>query len=159
MSEVSRVQDGWSSHGWWIGDGEAPDDGPDLVARCGGPGMCPVCKSEKATLVSRVQEPDLTGKLVRWECQRQWFTARVGGTGTQRGTWRGEVVDPGNYVGLSLFAPKQAVKVGQWLPNLVGALLTVIDEETPGIGHPDEHDELCEETGCWSEIDGGGSRG
>ena len=26
---------------------------------------------------------------------------------------------------------------------------------TPGTGHPDEHDELCEETGCWSEIDGG----
>lgn len=79
--------------------------------------------------VSRVQEPDLTGKLVRWECDGQWLTARVEGTGTRRGTWRGSVVDPGNYIGLSMHAPKKTVRFGDWLPNLRGELLTVIDEE------------------------------
>lgn len=110
---------------------------------------------------SQVQEgPDLTGKLVRWECDGQWLTARIEGTGTRRATWRGTVVDPGNYIGLSPYAPKQTVRFRDWLPNLRAELLTVIDgQPAAGIGHPDEHDELCAETGCWSEIDGGGSRG
>lgn len=73
---------------------------------------------------------DLTGKLVRWESKGQWLTARVDFPGP-RGIWVGTVVDPGNYVGLSEFAPKQAARPGDRLPNLRSELLTVI-AEAPG---------------------------
>jgi hypothetical protein len=86
---------------------------------------------------SQVQDgPDLVGKLVRWECQGQWLTARVDGAGMRDATWRGTVVDPGNYHGLSDFAPKQALYVGDTVPNLRAALLTVVDEATPSMGAP-----------------------
>jgi hypothetical protein len=77
---------------------------------------------------------DLTGKLVRWDNKGQWFTARVtgGDGGSGRGSWTGEVVDPGNYIGLSEFAPKQALHVGQELPNLRPELLAVLDEPACG---------------------------
>ncbi len=82
-----------------------------------------------------VPNGDLTGKLVRWEFGGQWLTARVAGTGTTRDSLRGEVVDPGNYVGLNsdLFGP-DPVQAGTWLPNLLRHLLTVIDETQPGDG-------------------------
>jgi len=79
---------------------------------------------------------DMIGKLVRWEHDRgQWFTARVtgGDGGSGRGSLVGEVVDPGNYVGVSEFAPKQALEFGAEMPNLRPELLTVIDEEAPGV--------------------------
>jgi hypothetical protein len=74
------------------------------------------------------EKTDLTGKLVRWDCDGQWLTARVEGTGTRRGSWRGEVVDGGNFTGLSPFATKQALRAGDFVPNLRSELLTVIDE-------------------------------
>lgn len=76
---------------------------------------------------------DLDGKLVRWEYGGQWLTARVAGTGTFRDSVRGEVVDPGNYVGLNsdLFGP-QAVAVGTWLPNLRRDYLTIVGEQPSG---------------------------
>jgi hypothetical protein len=92
----------------------------------------------------------LIGKLVRWERGRQWLIARVDGTGTRRGRWRGTVVNPGNYIGLSEFAPKQALGVGDVLPNLHPELLTMIDEsascscEYPyPVGVWDEHHPNC----------------
>lgn len=77
---------------------------------------------------------DMIGKLVRWEHRGQWFTARVtgGDGGSGRGSLTGEVVDPGNYVSLSMFAPKQPLKVGVELPNLALDLLTVVDESAAG---------------------------
>lgn len=77
---------------------------------------------------------DMIGKLVRWESDGQWLTARVSGTGAFRDSWRGEVVDPGNFVGLNadLFGPER-VKVGTWLPNLKADLVTVIDEEVSDV--------------------------
>jgi hypothetical protein len=74
---------------------------------------------------------DLTGELVRWESRGQWLTARVDFPGP-RGIWVGTVVDPGNYIGLSEAAPKQAVKAGDRLPNLRSELLTVITEAPVG---------------------------
>jgi hypothetical protein len=73
---------------------------------------------------------DLIGKLVRWECRGQWFTARVtdGDGGSGRGSFVGEVVDPGNFSGMSPFATEECLRVGQELPNLVADCLTVIDE-------------------------------
>jgi len=73
---------------------------------------------------------DLTGSLVRWEYEGQWFTARItedvcSSAGSR---WIGEVVDPGNFIGLSEFAPKQVLRVGQRVPNLLSGLLTVIGE-------------------------------
>lgn len=73
----------------------------------------------------------MIGKLVRWQHERgQWFTARVTGYdgGSGRGSLTGVVVDPGNYIGVSEFAPKQAWRVGDVVPNLVRDLITVIDE-------------------------------
>lgn len=75
---------------------------------------------------------DLLGLLVRWECDGQWLTARVGDTGTLPNSWRGEVVDPGNYVGLNadLFAPR-TVEPGTWLFNLHTGYLTIVSEPEP----------------------------
>lgn len=77
-----------------------------------------------------MSDTDMIGKLVRWENRGQWFTARVtgGDGGSGRGSYLGEVVDPGNYTGLSPFAPKEWLRVGQELPNLRPELLAVIDE-------------------------------
>lgn len=74
--------------------------------------------------------PDvMIGKLVRWESDGQWLVARVTGEGFGTGdSLRGEVVDPGNYIGLSPFAPKVSLKVGDVVPNLQPDLITVIDE-------------------------------
>lgn len=37
----------WTSHGHWYGEGDPPaQGGPDLVARCGGPAICPKCAVE-----------------------------------------------------------------------------------------------------------------
>lgn len=80
---------------------------------------------------------DMIGKLVRWEHERgQWFTAKVTGhrPGAGGGTFTGTVVDPGNYIGISIFAPKEALRVGQELPNLAPLLLTVVDESGSGVG-------------------------
>ena len=76
---------------------------------------------------------DMIGTLVRWERRGQWLTARIDFPGP-RGIWVGTVVDPGNYVGLSEFAPKQALQVGDRLPNLRGELLTVIAENVTAVG-------------------------
>lgn len=84
-----------------------------------------------------MSDNDMTGKLVRWEHESgQWFTARVTGhrPGAGGGTYEGTVVDPGNYIGLSMFAPKQVLRVGQELPNLAPMLLTVIGEEVSDVG-------------------------
>lgn len=75
----------------------------------------------------------LIGKLVHWEFKGQWFTARIvedglNGTGTR---WIGEVVDPGNYIGLSEFTPGKALTVGERVPNLLEALLRVVPEAAP----------------------------
>jgi len=63
----------------------------------------------------------MIGKLVRWERDGQWFTAKVHGTGVIRGSWAGEVVDPGNW-GHPL--REKALAVGEWLPNLHEEFLT-----------------------------------
>lgn len=75
---------------------------------------------------------DLTGLLVRWEYAEQWLTARVAGTGTLRDSVRGEVVDPGNYVGLNadMFGPRPA-RVGEWMPNLSIDYVTIIGGHEP----------------------------
>lgn len=85
-------------------------------------------------------ERDLAGKLVRWECRGQWLTVRIYGTGAFRDSWRGEVVDPGNYVGLSsdLFGP-EPLEPGTWLHNLQTKLITVIDESASGSQVGDQH--------------------
>lgn len=71
----------------------------------------------------------MIGKLVRWEYEDQWFTAKVHGTGAMRGSWTGEVVDPGNFAGLATSHPffeEEPLSAGQWLPNLIGEYLTEI---------------------------------
>lgn len=82
-----------------------------------------------------MSDTDMIGKLVRWENKGQWFTARVTGYdgGSGRGSLTGEVVDPGNYIGLSEFAPKQVLKVGDELPNLRPDLLAVVEEEVSDV--------------------------
>lgn len=77
-----------------------------------------------------MSDDGMIGKLARWEHRGQWFTARVtgGDGGSGRGALVGEVVDPGNYIGLSEFAPKQALRIGHELPNLRPELLTVVEE-------------------------------
>lgn len=44
-----------------------------------------------------MSDVDMIGKLVRWECDGQWLTARVTGYdgGSGRGSLTGVVVDPG----------------------------------------------------------------
>lgn len=74
----------------------------------------------------------MIGKLVRWERKGQWFTARVTGKGHgASGTFAGVVVDPGNYTGVSVYAPKVALREGDSLPNLVPELITVIEGGDP----------------------------
>lgn len=74
---------------------------------------------------------DLVGRLVRWEYEGQWFTARItedgcSDTGAQ---WIGQVVDPGNFIGLNadLFGARP-LSAGERVPNLLSALFTVVDE-------------------------------
>lgn len=76
---------------------------------------------------------DLTGLLVRWDYNRQWFTARIKGTGTVRDSWRGVVVDPGNYTGFAtdVFGPRPA-PTGTWLPTLHLDHLTIVSTQQPG---------------------------
>jgi hypothetical protein len=76
-----------------------------------------------------MEPAEMIGKLVRWESDGQWLVARITGKGSgAAGSLAGEVVDPGNYTGLSSFAPKESVSVGDTLPNLLPDLITVIDE-------------------------------
>ena len=78
---------------------------------------------------------DLTGKLVRWENDGQWLIARVEGTGVARGSWRGSVADPGNFIGPAAASPyfaEERLNVGDPLPRLLPHLLTVIDESSAG---------------------------
>lgn len=39
----------YTTHGHWVGDGPPTEPGPELVARCGGPGLCPVCNQDAAS--------------------------------------------------------------------------------------------------------------
>lgn len=47
-----KIQMRWTRHGHWCGEGEPNEDDlrarPGLVARCGGPGMCPECAMDAA---------------------------------------------------------------------------------------------------------------
>jgi hypothetical protein len=73
---------------------------------------------------------DLVGKIVRWEWGGQWFTAKVHSTGVMRGSWAGEVVDPGNFTGMGGSHPyfeEERLTAGQWLPNLVGEFLVEVE--------------------------------
>lgn len=75
----------------------------------------------------------MTGKIVRWENDGQWFTALVHGKGAMRGSWRGEVLDPGNFTGMGGVHPyfvEEPLKLGQLLPNLLDELIT----EVPALG-------------------------
>ena len=36
----------YTSHGYWVGPGEPTEPRPQLIARCGGPGMCAQCARE-----------------------------------------------------------------------------------------------------------------
>lgn len=72
---------------------------------------------------------DLTGKLVRWENEGQWFTATVDGTGMMRGSWRGTVVDPGNFTGVAHpYFEESRLKAGDLVPNLLTDLITVVSD-------------------------------
>lgn len=72
---------------------------------------------------------DLTGKLVRWENEGQWFTATVDGTGVMRGSWRGTVVDPGNFTDtVHPYFEEHLLKVGEHVPNLLSSLITVVSD-------------------------------
>lgn len=80
---------------------------------------------------------DLIGKLVRWEDDGQWFTARVTGPGSGLyGSLSGKVVDPGNFVGVAAVHPyfaEQRLKVGESVPNLLPDLLAVVEEEVSDV--------------------------
>jgi hypothetical protein len=77
---------------------------------------------------------EMIGRLVRWENDGRWFTARVTGHGKFRyDAWSGEVVDPGNYVWSAphpYFVEAPPLVVGQVLPNLLFQFLTVVDESS-----------------------------
>lgn len=49
----------YTHHGHWYGPGEPTQPGPQLVARCGGPGLCPGCSREAAA--SPMPETVVTG--------------------------------------------------------------------------------------------------
>jgi hypothetical protein len=61
----------------------------------------------------------MVGKLVRWERDGKWFTARVTGRHKALPAWYGEVVDPGNYLDWN---------TGDDVPNLRDQFLTVVAE-------------------------------
>lgn len=61
----------------------------------------------------------MVGKLVRWELDGRWFTAKVTGRHKFLPAWYGVVVDPGNYLDLN---------AGDDVPNLRDRFLTVVAE-------------------------------
>lgn len=49
----------YTGHGHWYGPGEPAQPGPRLVARCGGPGLCPDCAKEATVAATtEVTAPD-----------------------------------------------------------------------------------------------------
>ena len=55
---VDAIAGGWSTDGYWIGEGAPVGEQPDLVSRCGGPGVCKRCAMEQALL----RAPHLDGE-------------------------------------------------------------------------------------------------
>lgn len=39
----------YTTHGHWVGEGPPTEPGPELIAKCGGPGLCPQCNQEAAS--------------------------------------------------------------------------------------------------------------
>jgi hypothetical protein len=73
----------------------------------------------------------MVGKLVRWERDGKWFTARVTGRHVALPAWYGEVVDPGTFT-LWRDGVVRPWAIGEVAPNLRDQFLTVMEESGPG---------------------------
>jgi hypothetical protein len=75
----------YTTHGWWFGHGAPTEPGPRLIAKCGGPHVCPDCaveahRAESETPVTDIPDetelhvkviPDLSEVLADIESKRQ----------------------------------------------------------------------------------------
>lgn len=69
----------YTSHGHWFGPGEPTEPRPQLVAKCGGPGICGDCVHEEAEWTKGIRPEDLADELVELGClaHENWHLSHV----------------------------------------------------------------------------------